>query len=66
MKDQQRKGRGLSTCLAAIVGSTLLLAGCGERSVSGSYVTHFGNQADLLQITETPDHRFTGTLRHAG
>jgi len=66
MKDQQRKGRGLSTCLAAIVGSTLLLAGCGERSVSGSYVAHFGNQADLLQITETPDHRFTGTLRHAG
>ncbi|PRE88298.1 hypothetical protein [Burkholderia gladioli] len=66
MKDQQRKGRGLATCLTAIVGSTLLLAGCGDRSVSGSYVAHFGNQADLLQITETPDHRFTGTLRHAG
>jgi len=66
MKDQQRKGRGLATCLTAIVGSTLLLAGCGDRSVSGSYVAHYDNQADLLQITETPDHRFTGTLRHAG
>ncbi|NTX43051.1 hypothetical protein HT749_06525 [Burkholderia cepacia] len=66
MKDQQRKRRGLATCVTAIVGSTLLLAGCGDRSVSGSYVAHFANQADLLQITETPDHRFTGTIRHAG
>ncbi|WP_416268258.1 hypothetical protein SD235_11355 [Burkholderia cepacia] len=66
MKDQQRKRRGLATCVTAILGSTLVLAGCGDRSVSGSYVAHFGNQADLLQITETPDHRFTGTLRHAG
>lgn len=66
MTHQQRKGLGVARCLTAIVGSTLLLGGCGARSVSGAYVAHFGNQADLLQITETPDHRFTGTLRHAG
>ena len=48
MKDQQRKRRGLATCVTAILGSTLVLAGCGDRSVSGSYVAHFGNQADLL------------------
>ncbi|RDU97834.1 hypothetical protein [Trinickia dinghuensis] len=66
MEDQQRKYLDLATCLTAFMMSTLLLAGCGDRSVSGSYVSHFGNQVDLLQITETPDHRFTGTLRHAG
>ncbi|MCA7951356.1 hypothetical protein LGM43_13870 [Burkholderia seminalis] len=52
--------------MTAILGSALLLTGCGDRSVSGSYVAHYGNQADLLQITETPHHRFAGTLRHAG
>jgi hypothetical protein len=68
MKDQHRGRHGgrLATCLMAIVGSTLVLGGCGDRSVSGSYVSHAGNQADLLQITETPDHHFTGTIRHTG
>ncbi len=73
MKEHSRTGAGMMNqrrmsfagYLAAIVGSALLLSGCGDRSVSGSYVSHNGNQADLLQVTETPDHRFTGTLRHA-
>ena len=62
--DQQRMG--LAGCLTVIAGSILLLTACGERPVSGLYVSRSGNQADLLQITETPDHHFTGTLRHAG
>ncbi|MBK5119204.1 hypothetical protein IQ288_04845 [Burkholderia sp. R-69980] len=68
MKDQHRERHGgrLATFLTVIVGSALLLAGCGDRSVSGSYVAHAGNQADLLQITETPDHHFAGTIRHTG
>lgn len=60
-----RQRVGFACCLAAIVGSTMLLSGCGDRSVSGAYVSQGGNQADLLQVTETPDHHFTGTLRHA-
>lgn len=63
MMNQRRMS--FADCLAAIVGSALLLNGCSDRSISGSYVSHNGNQADLLQVTETPDHRFTGTLRHA-
>ncbi|ALS66589.1 hypothetical protein AT395_17810 [Pandoraea apista] len=51
-------------CLWAIVAGALLITGCDSRSVSGVYVSHTDNQAALLQITETPDHRFTGTLRH--
>ena len=68
MKDQHRGRHGgrMATCLPVDVGSTLLLAGCGDRSVSGSYVAHAGNLADLLQITETPDHHFAGTIRYTG
>lgn len=50
---------------AVLLGATALLAGCGDRVVSGTYVEHGANDSALLQITETPDHRFTGTLRHA-
>jgi len=42
-----------------------LLAGCGDHSISGAYVFHDGTSAALMLITETPDHRFTGTLRRA-
>jgi len=42
-----------------------LLAGCGDRSISGAYVFHDSTSAALMLITETPDHRFTGTLRRA-
>jgi hypothetical protein len=47
------------------LGAALLLAGCGDRSASGTYVSHTANDATLLQLTEMADHRFTGTLRHA-
>ncbi|WP_186197571.1 hypothetical protein [Burkholderia gladioli] len=56
---------GLAVFGTAILGGALLLSGCGDRSVSGVYVSHGGNQADLLQVIETPDHHLTGTLRHA-
>lgn len=46
-------------------GAALLSSGCGDRSVSGSYVSHNANSATLLQITEIPDHHFTGTFRRA-
>jgi hypothetical protein len=45
--------------------SLALLAGCGDRSISGAYVFHDSTSAALMLITETPDHRFTGTLRRA-
>ncbi|MCA8224817.1 hypothetical protein LGM69_25410 [Burkholderia multivorans] len=63
MRDQSKYLRdALAVCLPAVVGA-LLLAACGDRSVSGTYVSHTANDAILLQITETPDHRFTGTTR---
>jgi hypothetical protein len=49
----------------AFLGATALLAGCGDHTVSGTYVERGADDTALLQITETPDHRFTGTLRHA-
>jgi hypothetical protein len=45
--------------------SLALLAGCGNRSISGAYVFHDNTSAALMLLTETPDHRFTGTLRRA-
>jgi len=45
--------------------SLTLLAGCGHRSISGAYVFNDGTSAALMLLTETPDHRFTGTLRRA-
>jgi hypothetical protein len=45
--------------------SLALLVGCGDRSISGAYVFHDSSSAALMLITETPDHRFTGTLRRA-
>jgi len=45
--------------------SLALVAGCGDRSISGAYVFHDSTSAALMLITETPDHRFTGTLRRA-
>lgn len=63
MREQCRSQR---ICLAVwlpAIAATLLLAGCGDHShsVSGTYVSHTANSATLLQITETPDHHFTGT-----
>lgn len=65
MRDPSKRQRVcLAVRLLAIAGTALLLAGCGDRSVSGTYVSHTANDATLLQITETPDHRFTGTTRN--
>lgn len=61
----RRRGVCLAVCLTVTSGAALLLAGCGDRSASGTYVSHTSNDATLLQVTETPDHHFTGTLRHA-
>lgn len=64
MREGQRRGRPLEVCLAVIASSSLILAGCGKRSISGSYVAHAGNKADLLQLTESGGHRLAGTFRH--
>lgn len=60
-----RQRSRLTRGLALIVGLSAVLSGCGDHSVSGTYVAHASNEVALLQITETADHHFTGTLRHA-
>lgn len=65
MRTKNQTNRRLAASRVAVVGSTLFLTGCGDHSVSGAYISQTGNQASLLQITETPDHHLTGTLRHA-
>lgn len=64
MKALGRGFRGTLALHGAVVGCALLLIGCGDRSISGAYVMSSKTEADLLQITETPDHHFSGTLRH--
>lgn len=66
MRNERRNyGSGIVARIPAIVGAALLLAACGDHSASGSYVSRAAYETTLLQITETPDHRFTGTLSHA-
>ncbi|BBA45198.1 TPA: hypothetical protein ACK3Q6_005651 [Burkholderia cepacia] len=64
MKAMGRGFRGTLVQCGAVAGCALLLTGCGDRSISGAYVLSSKTEADLLQITETPDHHFSGTLRH--
>ncbi len=43
----------------------LLLAGCLERSVSGTYVSSQSSSAELLQLTQTKDQQLVGTIQRA-
>ncbi|MFL9998257.1 hypothetical protein PQR34_43880 [Paraburkholderia sediminicola] len=45
--------------------TALLLGGCGDRSLSGTYVSHQASGAELMHLTQTPDHHLTGTIQYA-
>lgn len=51
--------------ICAVCATTILLAGCGDHSLSGTYVSHQATGAELMQLTQTPDHRLTGTIQKA-
>ncbi|WP_175107477.1 hypothetical protein [Pararobbsia alpina] len=48
-----------------LASSALLLAGWGDQSLSGTYASHQPRSVELMQLTQTPDHHLTGTIRRA-
>lgn len=46
-----------------LTGASLLVVGCGPKSVSGTYIAKFTNGVEMLQLVETPDHHVTGQLQ---
>jgi len=42
----------------------LALTGCFDRSVSGMYVAKGVSDADLMQLTQSPDGKLVGSLQH--
>lgn len=66
MRNELRNhGSGVGAWVPAIIGDAQLATAREDDSASGAYVSHAAYETTLLQITETPDHRFTGTLSHA-
>lgn len=53
-------GRGSAVLLAA---AALLLNACDRPAASTTYVSRDGSSVALLQLTQTPDHRLSGTLQ---
>jgi hypothetical protein len=50
-----------------LVAASLLLAGtaCSASQISGTYVAHVSDVAEMLQLTQTPDGQINGVLNHA-
>lgn len=60
--DSKKTGR--SYFRAAVIFLALgMLAACGDKSVSGSYIAKFTNAVGLLQLVETPGKHVTGQLQ---
>lgn len=49
----------------AVLAAALMLGGCGDHSLSGTYVSHQASGAELMHLTQTPDHHLTGTIQYA-
>ncbi|MFM0663322.1 hypothetical protein [Paraburkholderia sediminicola] len=49
----------------ATLATALFLGGCGDHSLSGTYVSHQASDAELMQLTQTPDHHLIGTIQKA-
>ena len=56
----RRIGRIYIACAMAF-----LLIGCGDRSMSGTYISHQASSAELIHLTQTPDHRLIGSIQKA-
>lgn len=65
MRNERRTYSSGIVWTPAIISAVLLLTACGDHSASGAYVSRAGCETALLQITETPDHRFAAPLSHA-
>lgn len=60
--DGARSPRRTRLALAWLI-AAIALSACSPANVSGSYVAVGEHDAALLQITQTPDQRLTGTLQ---
>lgn len=64
---KSRQGSRMVTIfrIAVSMAVAVLLSSCGDKSISGIYVSKNSSRTELLQLTQAPDQKIIGTIQQA-